>query len=57
MIKRSNLRIHGVEEGAEIQNKDIENVFNDIIAEKFKYRRHLEIQTDMTRKEPFHVTL
>jgi hypothetical protein len=34
MIKRPNLRIHGVEEGTEIQTKDFGNLFNKIIAEK-----------------------
>jgi hypothetical protein len=31
-IKRPNLRIHRVEEGAEIQIKGIRNLFNEIIA-------------------------
>jgi hypothetical protein len=35
IIKKPNLRIHGVEEGAEIQTKGIENLFNEIIAENF----------------------
>jgi hypothetical protein len=33
MIKRPNLKIHGVEEGPEIQTKGIENLSNGIIAE------------------------
>jgi hypothetical protein len=33
MIKRQNLRIYGVEEGAEIQTKVIENLLNEIIAD------------------------
>jgi hypothetical protein len=35
VIKRPNLRIPGVEEGAEIQTKSIENLLNEIIAESF----------------------
>jgi hypothetical protein len=35
MIKRPKLRIHGVEEGAEIQTKSKENLLNEIIAEIF----------------------
>jgi hypothetical protein len=34
-VRRPNIRIHGVEEGAEIQTKGIGNLFNDIIAEIF----------------------
>jgi hypothetical protein len=34
MIRRPNIRIHGVEE-AEIQTKGIRNLFNEIIAENF----------------------
>jgi hypothetical protein len=33
-IKRPTLRIHRVEEGADIQTKGIENLFNEIIAKK-----------------------
>jgi hypothetical protein len=33
MIKSSNLRIHGVEEGTDIPTKGIQNLFNEIIAE------------------------
>jgi hypothetical protein len=63
MIKTPNLRIHRVEEGAEIQTIGIENLFNEIIAENFpnlawtsKCRRHLESQINMTRKRtsPYH---
>jgi hypothetical protein len=35
MIKRLNLRTHGIEEGAEIQTEDTENLFNETKAEKF----------------------
>jgi hypothetical protein len=64
MIKGLNLRIYGVE-GVEIQTKVTEVLLNEIIAEKFqnlrkdvdiKYRRHLEPQIDMIRKETVHIT-
>jgi hypothetical protein len=35
MIKCPNLRIHGANEGAEVQRKDIENLFNEIIVVNF----------------------
>jgi hypothetical protein len=35
MIKRPTLRIPGVEEGTEVQTKDTENLFNEIITENF----------------------
>jgi TolA-binding protein len=35
MNKRQNLRIHGVEEGAEIQTKGIGNLANEIIVDNF----------------------
>jgi hypothetical protein len=35
MIKRPNLRIHWVDEGAEIQTEGIENLSYEIIAENF----------------------
>jgi chromosome segregation ATPase len=34
-IKRSNLRIMGIEEGEEVQTKGICNIFNNIITENF----------------------
>jgi hypothetical protein len=34
-IKRSNLRIMGIEEGEEMQAKGIHNIFNKIIKENF----------------------
>jgi hypothetical protein len=43
----SKSKINGVEEGAEIQIKGIENWFNETIKEN----RHLESQTDMIRKQ------
>jgi hypothetical protein len=44
MNKRPNLRIHGVEQGAEIQTKGIENLLNDIIA---KYSPNLGKNMDI----------
>jgi hypothetical protein len=38
-IKRSNLRIMGIEEGEEVQEKGIQNMVNKIITENFP---HLE---------------
>ena len=34
-MKRSNLRIIGIEEGTEIQTKGMNNLFNEIISENF----------------------
>jgi hypothetical protein len=34
-IKRTNLRIMGIEEGEELQAKGIHNIFNKIIKENF----------------------
>jgi hypothetical protein len=34
-IKRPNLRIMGIEEGEEVQAKEMHNIFNKIIAENF----------------------
>jgi hypothetical protein len=66
MIKRPNLNILPVEEGTEVQTKGIENPFSEIIVEIFlnlgkewtsKFRRHLETQTDITKKEYPYSTL
>jgi hypothetical protein len=62
VTKRPNLRIHVVEEGAEIQMKSIEDLFNEIIAiyviiQTPMYRRHFKLQIDMTRKEQPHIIL
>jgi hypothetical protein len=35
--QKSNPRIHGVDEGAEMQSKVLEILFNEIIAETFPY--------------------
>jgi hypothetical protein len=35
-IKTPNLRIMGIEEGEEVQKKDICNIFNKIITENFQ---------------------
>lgn len=55
--KRPNLRIHGMEEGDEIQTKGTGNLLNEIFSRKFpkiykRYRhwRHLKIQIDVIRK-------
>jgi hypothetical protein len=61
MIKRPNLRIHGVEEGAKIQTKCTRNLFNEITPKNFpnlcdKVQGTLELQTDMIRKEQHHDT-
>jgi hypothetical protein len=59
-IKRSNLRIMGIEEGEEVQTKEMHNIFNKIITEKFpklcpfRYRRPPEHQTDLTKIELPH---
>jgi hypothetical protein len=34
-IKKPNLRIYGIEKGAEIKTKGIENPFNEMIEENF----------------------
>jgi hypothetical protein len=34
-IKRPNLRIMGIEEGEEVQTKEIHNIFNKIVTENF----------------------
>jgi hypothetical protein len=56
----------GVEEGTETQSNVTENLFNEFIAENFpnlgkkwtgKYRRNLESQISMTRKEALHIIL
>jgi hypothetical protein len=57
-IKRSNLRIMGIEEREEVQDKGIHNIFNKIITENFpnlekvcpfRYRKPPEHQTDLTK--------
>jgi hypothetical protein len=62
-IRRSNLRIMGIEEGEEVQAKGICNIFNKIITENsqnyrklclFRYRKPPGHQTDMTKIELPH---
>jgi hypothetical protein len=43
-IKRSNLRIMGIEEGKEVQAKGIHNIFNKIITKFPKFKKMLTIQ-------------
>jgi hypothetical protein len=46
------------EERAEIKTKGTETLFNEIIAENFPHLgKDMDIQVDMTRKEPLHITL
>jgi chromosome segregation ATPase len=65
-IKRPNLRIMGIEEGEEVQAKEIDNIFNKIITEKspnleklcpFRYRKPPGHQTDLTKIELPYNTL
>jgi hypothetical protein len=48
-IKRSNLRIMGIEEREEVQAKGIHNMFNKIITEVSRYRKSPGHQTDLTK--------
>jgi hypothetical protein len=63
MIKRPNLIIYDIEEGAELQAKSIKNLLNEIIANFSNQGKNMDIQgedepqIDMIRKDPFHVTL
>jgi hypothetical protein len=61
--KRPNLRIMGIEEGEELQAKEIHNIFNKIITENFsnlkiffpfRYRKPPGHQTDLTIIDPPH---
>jgi hypothetical protein len=62
-IKRLHLMIYRVEEWGEIQIKDIINSFTEIIEIILNicnniepmYKRHLELQIDMSRKEQSHI--
>jgi hypothetical protein len=62
-IKRPNLRIMGFEEGEEVQEKGMHNIFNKIITENFpslektgslRYRKPPEHQTDLIKIELPH---
>jgi hypothetical protein len=67
-IKRSNLRIMGIEEGEEAQAKGVGNIFNKIRPENFpKLRKELPIQVqevsrtpnrlDQNRTSPWHIII
>jgi archaeosine-15-forming tRNA-guanine transglycosylase len=52
-IKRPNLRIMGIEEGAEVQAKGIHNIFNKIIAEIFpNLEKTMPIQVQEASRTP-----
>jgi chromosome segregation ATPase len=52
-IKRPNLRIMGIEEGAEVQAKGIHNIFNKIIAEIFpNLEKTMPIQVQKASRTP-----
>jgi hypothetical protein len=62
-IKRPNLRIICIEEGEEVQDKRIHNIFNKIITENFPNLEKVlpvqggkppEHQIDLTKIEPLH---
>ena len=57
-MKRTNLRIIGIEEGEEIQLKGTENIFNKIIEENFpnlknlwRYKKITDHQIDSIKKQ------
>jgi hypothetical protein len=51
--KRPNLRIRGIEEGAEVQAKGICNIFNKIITEKFpNLEKTMPIQVQEASRTP-----
>jgi hypothetical protein len=66
-LKRPNLRIHQVEQRAEIQSKSTENIFSEIISENFpnlgnNMDTHVQTVFRTTirhdqKKEPLHATL
>jgi hypothetical protein len=52
-IKRPNLRIMGIEEGEEVQAKEICNIFNKIITENFpNIEKAMLIQVQETSRTP-----
>jgi hypothetical protein len=52
-IKRSNLRLTGIEEGEEVQAKEIHNVFNKIITENFpNLEKTMPIQVQEASRTP-----
>jgi hypothetical protein len=63
-IKRSNLRIMGIEEGEEVQAKGMCNIFNKIITENFpnlEKSMPIQVQTpnrpDQNRTTPRHIII
>jgi chromosome segregation ATPase len=57
-IKRPNLRIMGIEEGEEVQAKEVHNIVSKIITENFpnlekphphRYKKSPELQTDLIK--------
>jgi hypothetical protein len=52
-IKKSNLRIMGIEEGEKVQAKDMHNIFNKIITENFpNLEQAIPIQMQETSRTP-----
>jgi Mg2+ and Co2+ transporter CorA len=52
-IKRSNLRIMGIEKGEEVQAKGIHNIFNKIIIENFSnLEKVMPIQVEQASRTP-----
>jgi chromosome segregation ATPase len=67
-IKRPNLRIMGIEEGEEVQTKQMHNIFNKIITENFpNLEKSMPIQVhdasrtpnrpDQNRITPWHIII
>jgi hypothetical protein len=67
-IKRSNLRIMGIEEGEEVQAKGMHNIFNKIMTENFpNLEKSIPIQMqetsgtpnrlDQNRTTPWHIII
>jgi hypothetical protein len=52
-MKRPNLRIMGIEEGEEVQEKGMHNIFNKIITENFpNLKKTIPIQVQETFRTP-----
>jgi hypothetical protein len=67
-IKKSNLRIMGIEEGEEVQEKGMRNIFNKIITESFpNLEKSIPIhmqeasrtpnRPDQNRSTPWHIII
>jgi hypothetical protein len=55
-IRRSNLRIMGIEEGEEVQAKEIHNIFNTIITENLQnLEKTMPIQVQKASRTPNRV--